>query len=255
MFNSFRSSWKDKAAAAAAARDKGIPDGWRLPASDPLPIDSTILLASSGILTKAELVIIDQGAAQLATAIRLGKLTSEQVTIAYCKAAAIALQATNCLVELFVDEALARARELDAHFARTGEVVGPLHGVPVSIKDHIDVKGHDSPSGFLALVGKMVAKEDAYCVKVLRDVGAVFYCSKSSKPTREMSRLTDNNRNNAPAKYHAPRDEKLPGHDRLPAQPEPHRRWEQRRRGCVVGHAREPAGRWYGHWRECAVGA
>lgn len=45
-------------------------------------------------------------------------------------------------------------------------------------QDHIDVKGHDSPSGFLSLVGKMIAKEDAHMVSILREAGAVFYTSE-----------------------------------------------------------------------------
>lgn len=47
-------------------------------------------------------------------------------------------------------------------------------------QDHINVQGHDSPSGFLSLVNKMYAKEDAHMVSVLRQAGAVFYVSKSS---------------------------------------------------------------------------
>lgn len=46
-------------------------------------------------------------------------------------------------------------------------------------EDHIDVKGHDSPSGFLALVGKMMATEDAHMVSIMRSAGAVFYTSAS----------------------------------------------------------------------------
>ena len=38
-------------------------------------------------------------------------------------------------------EALDKARDLDAEFAKTGELVGPLHGVPFSVKDHIQTKG------------------------------------------------------------------------------------------------------------------
>jgi Asp-tRNA(Asn)/Glu-tRNA(Gln) amidotransferase A subunit family amidase len=49
----------------------------------------------------------------------------------------------------------------------------------VSIKDHIDVRGHDSPAGFLSRVGKCVATDDAHMVSVLRAAGAVFYCSMS----------------------------------------------------------------------------
>lgn len=172
-----RPSWRKRADEAAAARDKGIPAEWRLPENEPLPVDSTGLIESSGILSDTELEIVSCPATVLAQHIARGEYTAEAVTLAFCKSAAIAQQATNCLLELFVPEALERARELDKHYKTTGEVLGPLHGVPVSIKDHIDIKGHDSPSGFLSLVGKMVAKEDAYSVRVLRDAGAVFYCS------------------------------------------------------------------------------
>jgi amidase len=41
---------------------------------------------------------------------------------------------TNCLISFFPEEALAEAARLDAIFKETGKVVGPLHGLPVSIK-------------------------------------------------------------------------------------------------------------------------
>jgi len=41
---------------------------------------------------------------------------------------------TNCLTEIFVERALARARELDEILHQTGQVVGPLHGLPISLK-------------------------------------------------------------------------------------------------------------------------
>lgn len=53
---------------------------------------------------------------------------------AYCKRAALAQQVINCLTEIFFDRALARANELDAIYKATGKVVGPLHGVPISLK-------------------------------------------------------------------------------------------------------------------------
>lgn len=40
----------------------------------------------------------------------------------------------NCLTEFWIDDALARARELDEVFALSGPV-GPLHGIPISLKD------------------------------------------------------------------------------------------------------------------------
>ncbi len=47
----------------------------------------------------------------------------------------------NCLTEIFFDEGLARAAELDRILAETGKPVGPLHGLPISLKDNFRVKG------------------------------------------------------------------------------------------------------------------
>ena len=53
----------------------------------------------------------------------------------------------NCITEIFVDRALARAAELDDYLKRTGKVVGPLHGLPVSLKDQLCVKGLENTMG------------------------------------------------------------------------------------------------------------
>lgn len=45
--------------------------------------------------------------------------------------------------------AVQRAKELDDHLRKTGELVGPLHGLPISLKDQFDVEGVDSSMGKL----------------------------------------------------------------------------------------------------------
>ncbi|GMK54264.1 hypothetical protein CspeluHIS016_0108500 [Cutaneotrichosporon spelunceum] len=176
-------------ATARAARDASIPAPYRLPKGFSVPKNATLIVEGSGLLSAAELALIDLDATGLAAAIKERACTSVQATTAYLKAAALAQQATNCLVEMFADEALARAAALDAAQA-AGEPLGALHGVPVSIKDHIDVEGHDSPSGFLGLVGRMVAASDAHMVSVLRAAGAVFYC-KTTNPQSLMHLETE----------------------------------------------------------------
>lgn len=176
-------------ASAIAARDATIPAEYILPKSFKLPQNPSGILESSGLLSAAELAIVNLDATGLASQIASGSVTSVKATTAYIKAAALAQQATNCLVELFAAEALERAAFLDAELA-AGRNHGAFHGVPVSIKDHIDVKGHDSPSGFLSFVGKMVAEEDAHLVRILRDAGAVFYC-KTTNPQSLMHLETD----------------------------------------------------------------
>lgn len=60
-----------------------------------------------------------------------GALTAVTVTTAFAKAAVVAQDVTNCLTEVFIEEGLRRAEELDEYYRTTGKVVGPLHGLPV----------------------------------------------------------------------------------------------------------------------------
>ena len=51
------------------------------------------------------------------------------------------------MTEIFVERALARAAELDAILKDTGKVVGPLHGLPISLKDQICIEGLETTIG------------------------------------------------------------------------------------------------------------
>lgn len=53
----------------------------------------------------------------------------------------------NCLTEIFVDKALARAAYLDEQLKTTGKPVGPLHGLPISLKDQIAIKDLETVMG------------------------------------------------------------------------------------------------------------
>lgn len=86
--------------------------------------------------------------------------------------AAIAHQVTRCLTEPLFDRALERARELDNYLQRTGTPIGPLHGLPVSVKDTFNVQGVDSSIGLSALAFKP-AHANAPLVDLLQSLGAV----------------------------------------------------------------------------------
>lgn len=96
------------------------------------------------------------------------------------------------MTHIFFEEGLRQAKELDEIYAHTGKVVGPWHGLPFSIKDHFDIKGKDTSSGYVAWVGT-IAETDAPIVKILRDAGAVFYC-KTNNPQTLMQLETVSNR-------------------------------------------------------------
>ncbi len=72
---------------------------------------------------------------------------------------------------------------MDKYQEETGDVVGPLHGVPVSIKDHIMVKGHDTSTGYIAWAYKTYATKDAVAVDLLRRAGAVLYVKTANPQT------------------------------------------------------------------------
>lgn len=150
MASSSLPHWKPLVLERRAAQDALIPSEWRLPASalENRPLSSLYSIRDSSILSHEELKWTETtDIRELASLVASRRVTSEQLTTAFCKRAAIAQQLTKCLTEIFFERALGRARDLDEHLSRTGQVVGPLHGIPVSIKDRFDIEGLDSTVG------------------------------------------------------------------------------------------------------------
>jgi Asp-tRNA(Asn)/Glu-tRNA(Gln) amidotransferase A subunit family amidase len=71
-------------------------------------------------------------------------------------------------------DALEVAAELDGHFAKTGELAGPLHGVVFSIKDHFDTFDMRSTAGQDVFFSNDRPPDDATFVKKLRAAGAII---------------------------------------------------------------------------------
>src|SRR5438067_8938492 len=71
-------------------------------------------------------------------------------------------------------DALEVARAQDAHFARTGEFVGPLHGIPFAIKDNYDTVDMRTTAGAAAAYANDKPPKDAKMVAKLRAAGAII---------------------------------------------------------------------------------
>ncbi|CZR55961.1 uncharacterized protein PAC_05849 [Phialocephala subalpina] len=69
--------------------------------------------------------------------------------------------------------ALQRAKELDESLARNGRVVGPLHGLPISVKDSFDVIGVDSSIGIASLWFKP-ATDNSPLIDLLLSLGCII---------------------------------------------------------------------------------
>src|SRR5690606_27612481 len=128
-------------------------------------------------------------AGALAAAIRRGELTCEAVVTSCLARIREVNAALNAVVQLAADSATARAREADAALAR-GESWGPLHGVPMTIKDSLDTAGVISTGGTLGR-RDFVPENDATVVARLRDAGAILL-GKTNTPELTLSFETDN---------------------------------------------------------------
>lgn len=95
------------------------------------------------------------------------------------------------MTEIFFDDALRRAAELDDHLAAGKPPLGPLHGVPVSLKDTFRVRGYDATIGLASLAFKP-AEENSVLVDCLVNAGAVLYC-KTNVPQTLMALDSHNN--------------------------------------------------------------
>ncbi|MCK8615368.1 MULTISPECIES: amidase family protein [Gordonia] len=111
--------------------------------------------------------------------IESGETTSAEVTAWYLQRIAELDDADNPSgpqlnsVVTVNPEAIAEARRIDERYARTGTLVGPLHGVPVLVKDQGETKGIPTSFGSTAFAD-YIPEVDATVVDRLRKAGAVI---------------------------------------------------------------------------------
>jgi len=136
------------------------------------PADAPLLGAAAMVIPKVDVVELSVAEAQAGMA--AGRFHSVDLVDAYlARIAAIddAGPTLNAVIALN-PAARADAEALDAERA-AGAVRGPLHGIPVLVKDNIDVAGLPTTAGSLALATH-VPLDDAFLVERLREAGAVI---------------------------------------------------------------------------------
>jgi amidase len=110
-------------------------------------------------------------ALELATAIRNGDATSRAVVEAHLARIDAVNPHLNAVVRRLDDEALAAADAADAAVAR-GDELGPFHGVPITVKENIDLAGTPTTQAVPALADA-IAPIDAPSVERMRAAGAI----------------------------------------------------------------------------------
>ncbi|MEV8306625.1 amidase [Streptomyces flavidovirens] len=118
-------------------------------------------------------------ATELAAAIRTREVSAVEVVQSCLGRIEETNPRLNTLVDVRPDEALAEARRADEAVA-AGAELGPLHGVPVSVKINTEQRGYATSNGVAAFAGR-AAQGDAACVTALRESGAVLL-GRSNSP-------------------------------------------------------------------------
>ncbi|BGP16425.1 hypothetical protein JCM10213_004019 [Rhodosporidiobolus nylandii] len=181
-----KDNWRELVAEKKAKQAALIPPEWTLPAE--------VLASAKGDVTGIPLAYLSEREKEITELDEVEELaqrivnkvyTAVEVATAFSKRAAYAHQLTNCLTEIFFMEAIAQAGQLDEILEKTGKPVGPLHGVPISLKDQFDIAGTELTMGYVSYLGR-ISERDSSLVALLRDAGAVFHCRTNVPQTLMM---------------------------------------------------------------------
>ncbi|KAL4911110.1 hypothetical protein BDW74DRAFT_5788 [Aspergillus multicolor] len=195
-------AWRARANAKRQSTLDAIPEKWRI--QEPIPSASELRDVTGPYIQKflnpREIEITELDAYAIAEKTTTGEWTAVEVIEAFCHRAALAHQLVNCLHEIFFDAATEDAKRLDAYFAEHKKPLGPLHGLPISLKDQFHVKGVETTMGYVGWIGTFQGLKDdprsrvfeSELVRELRNLGAVLYC-KTSVPSTLMCGETVNN--------------------------------------------------------------
>jgi amidase len=129
------------------------------------------------------------GAQELAGLIRRRELTAREVVTAHLERIAEVNPTVNAVTAVLAESALASADRVDAGLG-AGEPVGPLAGVPFSVKENLDVAGGSTTDGVVAFRDRIAAM-DAPAVAQLRRAGAIPL-ARTNMPDFGMRWHTDN---------------------------------------------------------------
>jgi amidase len=196
-------AWEEVVKEARSHRDKTIQEAvgesLKFPLLDGLNVTSTVATA----LDEEDAKITELEFLQLLSQLKSGGLSSRRVVEAYLQRAALAqhlvrpvfkpigtptysdkIPQTNCITELLPSQALAKGEELDRYLASHGKPKGPLHGLPISIKSHIGLKGHHMPAGYIAWWDNL-SPRDALVVQILERAGAIVF-ARTTEPQSMM---------------------------------------------------------------------
>ena len=196
--------YKQVAINKAKSLINSIPSEWlldKIPSPEEQPNVNEYL---DSILPENEKLITSSNANDLLHLQEIGKLTAYEITYAFCHRAALVHQLTNCCSEIFFDKAFNKAKELDDYrIKNNNKLIGKLHGIPISLKDQINLPQITTSIGYIAPhiskeFEKIITNRDenqndiSLIAEILQNNGAIFYV-KTTVPMAMLGGETSSN--------------------------------------------------------------
>lgn len=186
-------TWTEEVEKKRAQLYAKIPIDWRLSEKTikELKDDNTNLIKNlDELCPESENAITNCTLLQLKEKIAKKEFTCYDVTWAFCHRSALIQQVVNCLTEIFYDEALSTSKKYDEE---RPEVLPPLFGIPISLKDQCNIEGVDTTLGYLRRAFKPKTKEDeSLMVTLLRKAGAILYVKTTVPPSMMATETVSN---------------------------------------------------------------
>lgn len=128
-------------------------------------------------------------ATETVSAIGEGRISSREAVTSCLRRLEEVNPTVNAVVDVLAEEALTAA-DLADEAIRGGARLGPLHGVPVTVKINVDYAGRPTTNGVVAF-RDLIAKDDSVPVANLRDAGAIIV-GRTNVPAFSSRYFTDN---------------------------------------------------------------
>ncbi|KAL7934768.1 amidase signature domain-containing protein [Trichoderma chlorosporum] len=178
-------NWQEIVHEAQALRDQTLADVKR-PVQLPQQLPTNVSNIPEKVLSEDNLRITSLAPQNLVNLICNGTLSAQEVVQAFLERAVVAQKLTNCLTELLPRRALSRAIELDGHLSGCSVPIGPLHGLPISIKSHIGIAHRPLASGYCASFRSRPRPDsDDLVVQILTRAGAIVH-ARTTEPQSMM---------------------------------------------------------------------
>ncbi|KAI1855595.1 hypothetical protein JX266_000460 [Neoarthrinium moseri] len=182
-------SWQESASRKRESVLAKIPEQWRLSESFcAVPITPNSL--SRNVTTDAFLQTLPSAARlsqrelEITSETRISEIlknyesqhwTAEEVITAFCHRAAISHQMTESLSEIRFVEAVNEAKAHDNYLRANNKLIGPLHGIPVSLKDQFRVEGLETAMAYIGWLGNVETNQtESLLTKQIKSLGGII---------------------------------------------------------------------------------